>query len=121
MFSPDTNPEHDRAFADVAPRLAEWHRLTSSTPSLLERAWLRAGYGIDDAHDLNGWYIFVAGGEALVFLPARSAGNPVQRAAILARVVADWEKHGHWAALAPLCGALALVAAEDYGDLAAQA
>ena len=111
---------NDRSAADpdVAERLAEWHRLAGSGPSLLERAWLRAGFSIDDEHDLNGWYIFCAGGHALVFLPTRSAGNPVQRAAILARVVADWERQGNWTALAPLCNALALVAAAEYGGMA---
>ena len=55
----------------------------------------------------------------LVFLPARSVGNPTHRAAILGRIVRQWEEQGYWHVLARLCNALALVAAEEYGDLVA--
>ena len=120
MFTIDTNPEHDRRFDDAAAaRLEEWHRLAESGPSLLERAWLRAGFSIDDELDLNGWYNFTVPGRTPAILPARSAGSSAYRAAILARIMRQWEEQGYWLALAPLCNALALVAAEEYGELAA--
>src|SRR3954452_8879517 len=80
MCSSGQNPEHDKSFAAVAPRLAEWHMLQGLRPSVSEWAWSRAGFALVYATAISRHVAYWYAAGAVAFLPAWTASStPIYR------------------------------------------
>jgi hypothetical protein len=120
MFTIDADPRHDRTFAQVAPRLEEWHTRQGLRPSAIERAWLRAGFALEYTVAVSRHVAYCAGTTAVAFLPLWAAtAHPVYRDIILRDVARHWEEEGRRDTIDALALALTALAAEEYGDQAA--